>query len=350
MGKINQRVFAKTIPYFLQPVAAALEDDEVREIMINGFDEVFVERRGLLEKRPDLCFPNEQSLMSAVRNIAQAAGFTLNMESPRFDATIPPGHRVHVILSPLCSCGISVTIRKHSGDPLKLKNLIDMGTVSQEAADDLKRLVRANKNIMVSGGTGTGKTTLLNVLSSFIPDGQRIIVIEDTAELKLQQNHVIYLKSRPPDRKGRGEVTIRHLLHSSLRMRPDRIVIGECRGGEALDLLQALNTGHGGSMSTVHANAPREALERLETLALFGFGGQDYPISFLRAQVLSAIDIVIQIQRWGDRRLVERVAANRRATGQSQYALVDLYRLDVTGMPPLLKATAEGHDYLKNLH
>ncbi len=332
---ISPDTFQKTLRYFLAPVVDYLDnDDDVSEIMING-SEIYIEKEGQLLKRPG--FEDVDQLRAAVTNLAQSVGISIRPEEPRFDATIPftlPNgetgqHRVHVVLPPLCRNGISVTIRKHSGAPLTLDHLVANGTLTREATDYLGRAVRQHRNIIVAGGTSTGKTTLLNVLSELIPEGERIVVIEDTTELKLRQDHVVSLQSRPPDHKGRGEVTIRDLLHSTLRMRPDRIVIGECRGGEALDLLQALNTGHGGSMSTVHANTPLEALQRLETLALFGFGGVPYPMEFLRAQVSTAIHVLVQLERLGGKRVVRTIAANLRGDNPSQYNLVDLFEYDL---------------------
>ena len=332
---ISPATFEKALRHFLAPVGEYLDDGDVREIMINGHRETYIERDGQLLKRQG--FGDADRLRAAVTHIAQTAGISIRPEEPRFDATIPfrsangevGHHRVHVILPPLCRNGISVTIRKHSGDPLKLADLIENGSLTEEATEFLRQAVRGHRNIIVAGGTSTGKTTFLNVLSSLIPEGERIVVIEDTTELKLQQDHVISLQSRPPDRKGKGEVTIRDLLQSTLRMRPDRIVIGECRGGEALDLLQALNTGHGGSMSTVHANTPVEALQRLETLALFGFGGVNFPIEFLRAQVSMAIHILVQLERIAGQRVVRTIAVNRPGGDPSAYDLADVFEFDL---------------------
>jgi len=322
---IPTEVFNKTLRYFLAPVADLLDDPAVREIMINGCDEIFVERGGGLEKT-DVRFEDEDQLLSAVTNIAQYVGRFIRAEEPRFDARLPEGHRVHVVLPPLSRNGISVTIRKHFSKTFTLQDMIDNGTLTQEAADFLEQCTLHRKNFIVSGGTGTGKTTLLNVLSSLIPEGDRIIVIEDSAELQIQQEHVVSLESRAPDRKGKGEITIRDLLHSSLRMRPDRIVIGECRGGEALDLLQAMNTGHEGSMSTVHANSPTEALKRLETLALYA--GIDIPLRFLRAQVGAAVHVVAQVVRFKGRRMVREIMGLEGLDENENYRTVTLFDFD----------------------
>ena len=327
MSEISHHTYDSSLRFLLSPILAFLEEQaDVTEIMINGPSEIYVERRGRIEKT-EARFADDRSLMAAVTNIAQFSGRHLRSEEPRFDARLPQGHRVHVVLPPLCRNGISVTIRKHSEGSLTLNDLLAQGSLSKEAADYLSACIHAQKNLVVSGGTGTGKTTLLNALSSLIPAGERILVIEDSAELQIQQEHVLSLETRPPDRKGRGAVTIRDLLHSALRMRPDRIVIGECRGGEAFDLLQAMNTGHAGSMSTVHANTPREALQRLETLALLS--GIDIPLRFLRAQVAEAIHVIVQLQRLAGRRFVLSIAACQGLDGAGDYRTSDLYAWDL---------------------
>ena len=305
---ISEETYRATLRYFLAPVLDYLDDDAVREIMINGTDELYIERAGRLEPaEPSMPFTRE-SLMAAVTNIAQFVGQRIEPHTGRFDARLPEGHRVHVVLPPLCRDGISVTIRKHSGHALTMEDLVgECGTLSAEARDFLADSVRSFRNVIVSGGTGTGKTTFLNALSAFIPEDQRILVLEDAAELQLQKPHVVSLETRSADRKGRGAVTIRDLLHSALRMRPDRIIVGECRGGEALDMLQAMNTGHPGSMSTVHADSPAGALERLEILALFA--GFEIPIRFLRAQIASAIHLLVQLQRLGGKRVVQSIVS-----------------------------------------
>lgn len=298
-------VFRRTLEHFLAPVRDFLDDERVQEIMINGPDEIFVERDGRIEPT-GARFADEEALHAAVVNIAQLAGRFVRAEEPRFDARLPDGHRVHVVMPPVSRCGISVTIRKHTTSTLTLEDLVRMGSLSVEARDFLADAMGRGDNLIVSGGTGTGKTTMLNALSALIPAAERVVTIEDSAELQIQGDHVVSLETRAADRKGRGAVAIRDLIHSALRMRPDRIIVGECRGAEALDLLQAMNTGHGGSMSTLHANSPEGAMERLETLALFA--GEEIPLKFVRAQVAAAIRVVVQLQRLGGRRTVQSVA------------------------------------------
>lgn len=325
MNEISHRTFETALRHFLGPLAALLDDDGITEIMVNGPREIWVERAGRLERRAEQLGDDE--LMALVTGIAQYVGRQIREEEPRFDARLPEGHRVHVVLPPLCRNGVSVTIRKHRKGSLSLDELVAKGSLTREAVDFLRGCIENHHNLIVSGGTGTGKTTLLNAFSSLIPPGERILVIEDSAELQIQQEHVVSLETRSADRKGRGAVSIRDLLHSALRMRPDRIVIGECRGGEAFDLLQAMNTGHAGSMSTLHANAPREALRRLETLALLG--GVDIPHRFLRAQIAAAIHLVVQLQRLAGKRIVQSIAACEGLDEHESYRTVELFGWDV---------------------
>lgn len=325
MSAIPQEVFNSALEYFLQPIEGLLADESVREIMINGIGQIFIEKKGLLEKS-NITFSDNDQLMAAVRNIAQYVGHYIRPGTARFDARLPQGHRVHVVLPPVCRQGISVTIRKHTKSAFGLDELVRLGSINEDAKEFLRTCMEREKNMVISGGTGTGKTTFINALSALIPPGERIITIEDAAELQLEQEHVVSLEARAPDRKGEGGVSIRDLLHSSLRMRPDRIIVGECRGGEALDLLQAMNTGHGGSMSTLHANSPIESLRRLETLALFS--GEEIPLRFLRAQVASAIDIVVQLQRLRAKRTVQSIAEVLPLTDAGEYAVREIYTYD----------------------
>jgi pilus assembly protein CpaF len=322
MSAIPREVFDSALRYFLEPIGELLKDESVREIMINGIDTIFVEQNGLVRKT-DVVFSDEESLLAAVRNIAQYVGHYIRPGTARFDARLPQGHRVHVVLPPVCRQGISVTIRKHTKSAFGLADLVRIGSISEPSKEFLRACMEREKNMIISGGTGTGKTTFINALSALIPETERIITIEDAAELQLEQEHVVSLETRAPDRKGEGAVSIRDLIHSSLRMRPDRIVVGECRGGEALDLLQAMNTGHGGSMSTVHANSPIESLRRLETLALFS--GEEIPLRFLRAQVASAIDIVVQLQRLRAKRTVASIAEVLPLTEAGEYAVREIF-------------------------
>lgn len=282
---------------FLAPVAECLADDEVSEIMINGHERVYVERGGRLVEIPNR-FVSEQALRAAATNIAKSIGRILDEMHPRLDARLPDGSRVHVVIPPLSRIGTVVSIRKFKKDTLTIDKMLSFGSMDDATYRLLRALVLMHKNVVVSGGTSSGKTSVLNALSSFIPEGERVLVIEDASELQLQQRHVVPFETRKADKNGQGEVTIRDLIHSALRLRPDRIVIGEIRGGEALDLLQALNTGHAGSMSTIHANSPLDCLRRLETCALLS--GIEIPLSALRAQVASAIDAVVQTARLSD--------------------------------------------------
>jgi pilus assembly protein CpaF len=287
----------------LGPLEALLSDITITEIMVNGPDTVYVEQRGKLTRSP-IKFDNEAHLRRVIDRIVSKVGRRIDEASPLVDARLMDGSRVNAIIPPLAINGSTLTIRKFAKDALGVNDLIGFGTMTPDMADLLRACVQARLNILVSGGTGTGKTTLLNVLSSFIPSNERIITIEDAVELQLQQEHLVRLESRPSNVEGRGEVTIRDLVKNSLRMRPDRIVIGECRGAEALDMLQAMNTGHDGSLSTIHANAPRDAIARLETLVLMA--GMDLPLRAIREQITSAVDLIVQIQRLrdGTRRVV----------------------------------------------
>jgi pilus assembly protein CpaF len=271
--------------------------------MVNGADTIYVEQKGKLTRSP-VRFDDEAHLRRVIDRIVSKVGRRIDESSPLVDARLMDGSRVNAIIPPLAVNGSTLTIRKFSKDALGVNDLIGFGTMTPDMADLLRACVQARLNILVSGGTGTGKTTLLNVLSSFIPNNERIITIEDAVELQLQQEHLVRLESRPANVEGRGEVTIRDLVKNSLRMRPDRIVVGECRGAEALDMLQAMNTGHDGSLSTVHANAPRDAIARLETLILMA--GMDLPLRAIREQITSAVDLIVQIQRLrdGTRRVV----------------------------------------------
>jgi pilus assembly protein CpaF len=279
------------------PLEILLDDDRVTEIMVNRHDQIYVEQNGLISQVP-MRFSSEAQLRRVIERIVSRVGRRIDESSPLVDARLEDGSRVNAIIPPLAVDGASLTIRKFARVPLTASDLINFGTMSLELSELLAAAVRGKLNILVSGGTGTGKTTLLNVLSSAIPADERIITIEDAVELQLQQQHVVRLESRPPNIEGRGEVTIRDLVRNALRMRPDRIVIGEVRGPESLDMLQAMNTGHEGSISTVHANSPRDAIARMETLVLMA--GMDLPLRAVREQIASALDIIVQISRLKD--------------------------------------------------
>ncbi len=279
------------------PIDRFVRDDSVTEIMVNGPDQVFVERGGLLE-HTHARFADDEHVMRVIDRIVSAVGRRIDEASPMVDARLPDGSRVNAIVPPLSLQGPVLTIRKFSAEALSAADLVLLGTLSPELVDVLDGAVEGKLNILISGGTGAGKTTLLNVLSSFIPNGERIISIEDAAELKLQQPHVVSLESRPANIEGQGEVRIRDLVRNALRMRPDRIIVGEVRGAETVDMLQAMNTGHEGSMTTIHANSPRDALSRVETLVLTA--GVDLPLRAIREQIASAFDIVVQLGRLVD--------------------------------------------------
>ncbi|TPV51988.1 CpaF family protein [Pseudarthrobacter phenanthrenivorans] len=279
------------------PLQRLLEDPSVTEIMVNRFDQIYIERHGRLTLT-GARFSSDDHLRTVIERIVSKVGRRIDESSPLVDARLEDGSRVNAIIPPLAVNGPSLTIRKFSQVPLTVQNLVDWGSLTPEMAELLSACVRARLNIIVSGGTGTGKTTLLNVLSSFIPPDDRIVTIEDAVELQLQQEHVVRLESRPPNIEGKGAVSIRELVRNSLRMRPDRIIVGEVRSGESLDMLQAMNTGHDGSLSTVHANSPRDAVARLETLVLMA--GMDLPLRAIREQVSSAVDLIIQVTRLRD--------------------------------------------------
>jgi pilus assembly protein CpaF len=281
----------------LGPLEELLADETVSEIMVNGPHLIYVERAGRLYET-DLHFADEEHVRRIIDRIISPLGRRCDETTPMVDARLPDGSRVNAIIPPLALNGSTITIRKFSRQPLTAQDLVNRGACSPEMMEFLRACVLGRLNVIVSGGTGTGKTTLLNVLSSFIPEDERIVTIENAAELQLMQRHVVTLESRPSNIEGRGEVTLRDLMVNSLRMRPDRIVVGECRAGEALDMLQAMNTGHDGSLTTLHANTPRDALRRMETMCLMA--GMDLPLRAIREQVASAVDVIIQLERMKD--------------------------------------------------
>ncbi len=281
----------------LGPLEDLIAIDEITEIMVNGPDHVYVEKEGTL-LRTDTAFANDSQVLAAIERIVSPLGRRIDESSPMVDARLPDGSRVNAIIPPLSLVGPTITIRKFSKTPFTVDDLISFGSLTPPMAEFLDACVKVRKNIIISGGTGSGKTTLLNVVSSFLPGNERIVTIEDAAELQLTQEHVVRLEARPPNIEGKGEIAIRDLVRNSLRMRPDRIVVGECRSGEALDMLQAMNTGHDGSLTTIHANSPRDALSRLETLVLMA--GFDLPLKAIREQIASAVTIIVQVDRHKD--------------------------------------------------
>ncbi len=326
----RQHIFEASLEYFLAPVRPFLEDESVTEIMVNGHDQVYIERRGRIEPT-DARFESHDALLSTVTNIAQWVGRQINAQRPILDARLPGGYRVHAIIPPSARTGIYLNIRKFSKEAFTLEDLVGFGSLSPAAREFLEICVRLKKNILISGGTGTGKTSLLGAVSRAIPDDERIVVIEDTSELRLHQRHTLYLEVQHADTKGRGGLTIRQLFITSLRMRPDRIIVGEVRGGEALDLVQSMLSGHSGSLSTVHANTARDALVRMETLSLMS--DVELPIHVARSQVASAIDVIVQIARFSDdgSRRVTNIAEVLDLDEQNRYQWQDIFALELKG-------------------
>jgi len=319
-------IFENAIKNFLSPIWALLQDERVTEVMVNRHDEVWVEIGGKVERAEGVRFKDEDSLRSAVNNIAQSVGRRIHEGEPRLDARLPNGYRVAAVIPPCSVKGTTLAIRKFAAVQFTFKDYIQLGAMTGDAAQFMDICMKLGKNVLVSGGTGSGKTTLLSVLANRIPKGQRVIVIEDSKELKVEYEHVVFFEAQPGDEQGVGEVTIRDLLKSSLRLRPDRIVVGEVRGSEALELIQAMNTGHKGCMGTVHANSAEDALVRLEALAQ----GGDSQLSekALRHQIAAAIDIVVQISRYSDGS--RRLASVSEVTGfdsTGAYSVVPIFTI-----------------------
>jgi pilus assembly protein CpaF len=311
------------------PIQPLLDDEDVSEVMVNGPKKVFVEKKGKLTKSP-ITFDDDDHVLRVIDRIILPLGRRVDADTPTVDARLPDGSRVNAVIRPVSIDGPSITIRKFKKDKLSIQQLIDYGSLTSNMAEFIRACVLAHLNIVISGGTGSGKTTLLNVLSSYIQEEERIITIEDAAELQLQQDHVLRMETKVPNIDGRGAVSIRDLVRNSLRMRPDRIIVGECRGGEALDMLQAMNTGHDGSLTTLHSNSPRDAISRMETMVLMS--GMDLPLKVVRQQISSAVDLIIQQTRLRDGS--RKVTAITEVVGMEGdiVVLTDIFKFEQTGL------------------
>jgi pilus assembly protein CpaF len=313
------------------PIQPLLDDPDVSEVMVNGPNKVYVEKKGKLIKT-GVVFENNEQVMRIIDRIILPLGRRVDADSPTVDARLPDGSRVNAVIPPIAIDGASITIRKFRKDKLSMQQLVEFGSITAPMAEFLKACVISRLNIIISGGTGSGKTTLLNVMSSLIPESERIVTIEDAAELQLQQEHIVRLETKAANLEGKGQVTIRDLVRNALRMRPDRIIVGECRGGETLDMLQAMNTGHDGSLTTLHANTPRDALSRTETMVLMA--GMDMPLKVIRQQVSAAIDLIVQQTRLKDG--TRKVTAITEVAGMEGETIVltDIFRFEQTGQTP----------------
>ena len=326
-GMILKEVLNELLGY--GPLQPLLKDPEVTEVMVNGPKKIYIEKKGQLQKSSAV-FDDDNHVLQIIDRIILPLGRRIDADSPTVDARLPDGSRVNAVIPPVAIDGPSITIRKFSKEKLDINALIDFGSITEKMAEFVRACVLAHLNIIISGGTGSGKTTLLNVLSGFIPEEERIVTIEDAAELQLQQDHVLRMETKPANVDGRGAVTIRDLVRNSLRMRPDRIVVGEVRGGEALDMLQAMNTGHDGSLTTLHSNSPRDALARLETLVLMA--GMDLPLKVVRQQIAAAIDLIVQQTRLKDgSRKVTAITEVAGMEGET-VVLTDIFRFEQTGV------------------
>lgn len=311
------------------PIQPLLNDPSITEVMVNGPKHVYIEKSGKLVKS-GITFEDNAHVLRVIEKIVLPLGRRIDKDSPTVDARLPDGSRVNAVIPPVAIDGPSITIRKFSEEKLTVQDLIKFGSISQIAADFLKACVEAKLNVIISGGTGCGKTTLLNVMSGFIPKTERIVTIEDSAELQLQQEHVVRLETQPPDIENKNEINIRDLVRNSLRMRPDRIVVGEVRGGETIDMLQAMNTGHDGSLTTIHSNSPRDALSRLETTAMMS--GMDLPIKVIREQIASAVDVIVQQSRFIDgSRKVTYITEVSGMEGDT-IVMTDVFKFEQTGI------------------
>jgi len=327
---IPEVVFSATLLGFFDPVRRYLDDPSVTEVMINGPGKIYIERKGKLQK-VDAVFPNVKSLYAALRNTAQYVGKHVDEERPLLEGRLPDGSRVAAVLPPAGNGGPYVAIRRFFGEKLTMQRLLELDSVTPDGAEMIRVLVESKQNVIIAGGTSSGKTSLLNAVSEVIPEDERVVVIEDSKELALLRDHVVTLEARPADAKGRGEVTIRSLFRITLRMRPDRIVIGELRGGEALDLVQAMTSGHGGCLTTLHATYPRDVLTRLETMTMMA--DIEMPLAAMRAQIASAVDVVIQAARFrdGTRKVTHISEIIGFDMSKGTYQINDLFLRKVTG-------------------
>ncbi len=328
---VREQVFRDVLDELLGfgPLQALLDDPNISEVMVNGYNKIYVERQGKIIKT-DVTFENDEQVLRVIDRIILPLGRRIDQDSPSVDARLPDGSRVNAVIPPVAIDGPSITIRKFGKDKLDVDRLIEFGTLTQFMADFLQACVVARLNIIISGGTGSGKTTLLNTLSSFIPETERILTIEDAAELRLQQDHVLRMETKTPNLDGKGAFSIRDLVRNALRMRPDRIVVGEVRGGEALDMLQAMNTGHDGSLTTLHANTPRDAISRLETMSMMS--GLEMPLKVIREQIATAIDVIVQISRLKDgTRKITSIAEVSGMEGET-VVMSEIFKFEQTGI------------------
>lgn len=337
---IQEQLFKEILDDILGfgPLQSLLEDNSISEVMVNGPNSVYIEQEGKLIKT-GITFEDDDAVLRIIEKIIMPLGRRIDADTPTVDARLPDGSRVNAVIPPVAIDGPTITIRKFEKGRLSIDQLIEFGSVTRNMAKFLEACVISRLNIMISGGTGSGKTTLLNVLSRFIPATERIVTIEDAAELQLQQDHVVRMETKPPNIEGKFPVSIRELVRNSLRMRPDRIVVGEVRGGEALDMLQAMNTGHDGSLTTIHANSPRDALSRLETLCLMA--GMDLPVSVIREQVASAVDLIVQQSRLTDGS--RKITSITEVAGMEGNTIVmtDIFKFEKTGITPEGKVIGE---------
>lgn len=330
VDQIPKEIFEETLLQFFAPIRPYLEDPAVSDIMINGPDQIYVEKKGQLHLVPAR-FETREALVAALRNAAQFVGKHIDEMRPILEGRLPDGSRIEAVLPPAAPDGPCVSIRRFFKETLTVQRLVQFGALTEDVALALEALVVAKMNVLVAGGTGSGKTSMLNALSSYIPEGERVVVIEDSRELQLQREHVCQLEARPPDPKGRGEVTIRDLFRATLRLRPDRIVVGEIRGGEALDLIQAMTSGHGGCMATLHATYPRDTVTRLETMAMMS--DIDMPLHALRIQLASAVNIIVQVSRLqdGSRKITHITEVLGYDSERNQYQMQDLFTREYHG-------------------